>query len=575
MEPEGPEFVYQPVNEGNDDQDSEQTEEEDIVGLRQPRLAVDHNKVDAPSITPTEVDVVRVKSTDATVTESVDERQESLKPSPLTVKSTSSSPAPIPSKRNSQGPSESKMKKAKVVKKQSAKDHGKVVSASGTPSLTPTPTGPVEKVKKSRGRPKIDSEEEYISPIRVRLQPYKDGDINANPRLPLFLPSSSASSVWNSRTKEDVDLYLTEDHPFNRRGFRYIPCEPAPDLPLLMYRQIEVPPYGSRVNYADMSMQVLVDQVSATVVSTDKGYRMARANVCVREGKWFWECRILRGNLSPSDGNVRVGWTRREASLETPVGFDAYGYGIRDVTGQKMHISRGADFMKDGFKTGDVIGLYICLPSISSQLSTIHSNNPTKVSSKLLKPVTNDVVSNVVRDRIPIRYKGQLYFEQFECVPVKEFQDLLNQSSSDDVVARELKLREQGLPNSSIRVYKNGKYVGTPFESLLPFLPPHSAPLSTLGARVVDDGALGYYPSISVYQGGAAQFNFGPDFDYFPADLSHEASSSVDLHKRVRPMCERYDEQIAEDVVWDIVDEVEIGLNPEDLDRNREMAVDG
>ncbi|KAK9365831.1 hypothetical protein V1509DRAFT_570203 [Lipomyces kononenkoae] len=465
------------------------------------------------------------------------------------------------------------MKKAKIVKKPSTKDQGKVQSTNGTPSLTPAPTTTAERAKKSRGRPKRELAEEYISPIRVKLQPYKDGDINAIPRLPVFLPSSGASPIWNPWTKEEVNLYLTEDHPFNRRGFRYIPCGAAPDLPGLMYRQIEVPPYWSRVNYADMSMQVLVDHCSATVVSTEKGYRMARANVCVREGKWFWECRVLKGNESPTGGNVRVGWTRREASLETPVGFDAYGYGIRDVTGQKMHISRGSDCMKDGFKTGDVIGLYICLPSISSQLGATLSKKSTKASKTL--EFTNDIVSNVVRDRIPIRYKGQLYFEQFECVPTKEFQDLLNHSSSDDVLARELKLREQGIPNSSIRVYKNGKYVGTPFESLLPFLPPHSVPLSTLGARVVDDGALGYYPSISVYEGGVAQFNFGPDFDCFPADLRHDASSTAALHERVRPMCERYDEQIAEDVVWDVVDEVDIGLNPDDIGGNGEIAVEG
>ncbi|KAK9238314.1 hypothetical protein V1525DRAFT_341765 [Lipomyces kononenkoae] len=519
-------------------------------------------------MTSTEVDAPSVKSTEELTTESVDEQRESLKSSPL-----STLPAAIPSKRNSQGPSETKTKKTKVVKKPSAKDQGKVQSANGIPSLTSAPTTTAERVKKSRGRPKRQPEEEYISPVRVKLQPYKDGDINAIPRLPVFLPPSGAFPMWNSRDKEEVNLYLTEDHPFNRRGFRYIPCEAAPDLPGLMYRQIEVPPYWSRVNYADMSTQVLVDHSSATVVSTEKGYRMARANVCVREGKWFWECRILRANVSSADGNVRVGWTRREASLETPVGFDAYGYGIRDVTGQKMQISRGSDFMKDGFKTGDVIGLYICLPSISSQLGATPSKRSAKASKTL--EVTNDVVSNVVRDRIPIRYKGQLYFEQFECVPTKEFQDLLNQKSSDDVLTRDLKLREQGLPTSSIRVYKNGKYVGTPFESLLPFLPPHSVPLSTLGARVVDDGSLGYYPSISVYQGGVAQFNFGPDFDYFPADLSREGSSSVGIHERVRPMCERYDEQIAEDVVWDIVDEVDIGLNSDDLDDSGGMSVEG
>ncbi|KAK9325502.1 hypothetical protein V1517DRAFT_363161 [Lipomyces orientalis] len=549
MELSDAKVASQVANAAEGDQDSEQTEEEDIVGLLQQRHAVDR-KTDAPAFATAEVDVPSVKPVENTIAETVDGQRESLKPSSLLSNSPSSSPVPVALKRTDHGPSEI------------------------TLSQTPAPTTTAEKVKKSRGKPKKGLEEAYISPIRVRLQPYKDGDVNAIPRMPVFLPPSAASPVWNPWTKEEVDLYLTEDHPFNRRGFRYLPCEAATDLPLLMYRQIEVPPYGPRVNVADMSMQVMVDNSTSSIVSTEKGYRMARANVGAREGKWFWECRILRGNGVPSDGNVRVGWTRREASLETAVGFDAYGYGIRDVTGQKMHISRGGDFMKEGFKTGDVIGLYISLPSISYQVSAASSNNSKKSSSKPLKSVTHGVVSNVVRDRIPIRYKGQLYFEQFECVPAKELQDLLNQSSSDDAVATELKLREKGLPNSSVRVYKNGKYVGTPFESLLPFLPPDSVPLSTLGARVVDDGMLGYYPSISVYHGGAAQFNFGPDFDYFPADLKHESSSSVDLHKRVRPMCERYDEQIAEDVVWDIVDEVEIALNPDDLDINGESTVE-
>ncbi|KAK9462091.1 uncharacterized protein V1516DRAFT_673732 [Lipomyces oligophaga] len=399
--------------------------------------------------------------------------------------------------------------------------------------------------------------DDYQIPLGTPMPPFKPGDLEAIPRPPMFLHTTTHAHVYCPGSKKEVELYLTDDHPFNRRGYRYIPCEASEEFDSLKYRPTEVPPFGPRVSFEDMSPLVMVDRDTATIVSTEKGYRTARANVGVREGKWFWECRILRANSIDAGqqeaGNVRVGWTRREASLETPVGFDAYGYGIRDVTGQKMYISRGSDFMKEPFKTGDVIGLYISLPPVTVQLEQATSPSTKIRPKKIQKRAT--AVSNVVRDRFPIRYKGQMYFEQYERVPIKRFQDMLNQTSNDDIIAREKTLREEGLANSSIRIYKNGKYVGTPFESLLPFLPPNSVPLSTYDVRTTDDGNLGYYPSISVYRGASAQFNFGPDFDYFPADLRHEAQSS-DPSKAVRGMYERYDEQIAEDIVWDVVDEV-------------------
>ncbi|KAK9479582.1 hypothetical protein V1514DRAFT_278016 [Lipomyces japonicus] len=407
-----------------------------------------------------------------------------------------------------------------------------------------------------------------MSPAYLKLPTYRPGEVDAIPRLPLYLPSPVHIDIKDPITDQPIELYFTEDHPFNRRGFRYVPCEATPLFSKLKYTQIEIPPYGPRVNIEDISMQILVDRETGTIVSTDKGHRMARANVGVREGKWYWECKILKGNLFNGDGNVRAGWTRREASLETPVGFDAYGYGVRDVTGQKFHISRGTDFMPEPFQAGDVIGFYISLPSISYQLD--EASSKSKSSLGLSTETGNDVVPNIIRDRIPIKYKGQLYFEQFEYVPAKEFQDMLNQSSSDDVAMRETLLKEKGLLNSSIKVYKNGKFMGTPFEYLLPFLPPHSAPLSSMAARVVDDNSLGYYPSISVYGGGAAQFNFGPNFDFFPEDLKQEASSETLDTNKVRSMSERYEEQIAEDVVWDIVDEIDFTFNLDDSDDDDE-----
>ncbi len=106
---------------------------------------------------------------------------------------------------------------------------------------------------------------------------------------------------------------------------------------------------------------------------------MARANVAAREGRWYYECKILSGVKRPAQspattnadltggGHVRIGWARREANLDTPVGFDAYSYGLRDVSGQKVHMSRPKDFSpsNESFHEGDVIGLEITLPSLA------------------------------------------------------------------------------------------------------------------------------------------------------------------------------------------------------------------
>ena len=163
--------------------------------------------------------------------------------------------------------------------------------------------------------------------------------------------------------------------------------------------------------------------------------------------------------------------------------------------------------------------------------------------------------------------------------------------------------------------------MGAPFANLLAFLPPASRPQAQVGAREgMDDGMLGYYPAISVFRGGAAEVNFGPDFWYPPPDLDRrnsdgerhaahegangdreeqgvsEAEGDVDMigvgvadeqagkegsqdeeaeagparsgdrlappggAGRLRAVAERYDEQIVEDVVADIVDEVDFWM---------------
>lgn len=192
-------------------------------------------------------------------------------------------------------------------------------------------------------------------------------------------------------------------------------------------------------------------------------------------------------------------------------------------------MSRPKDFLNSSFHTGDVIGLHIRLPGLEVQ-----------------RGLTADPVAksgDIIRDRIPIRFKNQLWFEQFEYQPTKDMEELMNPAPGTKPASP-----PKTLPGSCIRVYKNGEYVGMPWEELYAFLPPASKPLAALGGRELDDGTLGYYPAVSVFRAGVVECNFGPEWWCPPGDLGPE----------VRPMSERYEEQIAEDVTYDLVDEVHL-----------------
>jgi hypothetical protein len=80
---------------------------------------------------------------------------------------------------------------------------------------------------------------------------------------------------------------------------------------------------------------------------------------------------------------------------------------------------------------------------------------------------------------------------------------------------------------------------------------------------------LGYFPAVSVFRGGAAEVNFGPDFWYPPPSLVENddvdmvggagASDQGAKGKEIQAVEKRYNEQIAEDVVYDLLDEVDFG----------------
>lgn len=235
------------------------------------------------------------------------------------------------------------------------------------------------------------------------------------------------------------------------------------------------------------------------------------------------------------------------------MGFDAYSYGLRDQSCHKLHMSRpkelvaaGSSSSSSSFVTGDVIGLHISLPPLSQQ-----------------RDISGDATvraGDIIRDRLPIRFKNQLWFEHFEYQPTKEYEDLMNPATASASAKHQHQHQNQHqhapkvLPGSAIRIYRNGEFVATAFEDLFALLPPASKPLPLVGGRELDDGSLGYYPAVSVFKGGAVEVNFGPEWLCPPRGLGDH----------VRAVCERYDEQIAEDVLYDMVDEVDLLFTPSD-----------
>jgi COMPASS component BRE2 len=236
-------------------------------------------------------------------------------------------------------------------------------------------------------------------------------------------------------------MFQAHNTPVNRNGWRYSPCGPASEsLPQTVYRSLECEPRGVHWSWTDRSAFTKLSADAATLC-TDKGFRGARANIPVRHGAWYVEVHILEPEpLVPGVGapgpvpspmsagpHVRLGWARREAPLNAPAGFDGYSYGLRGATGERVWLSRPSKYGR-AFGPGDAVGMYIRLPPPGDEA----------------RP---GVETAIRRKRLPIRYRGQLYFESLEYAPTKEMESLWDRSkkglfrwpasapSSDDVQA--------------------------------------------------------------------------------------------------------------------------------------------
>ncbi|KAK4894488.1 transcription factor, contains a PHD finger motif [Elasticomyces elasticus] len=556
-----------------------------------------------------------------------------LNPSPLNPRAPSRTPAPPPPPRER----EQREKKDSLKKRES----------------NPNPNGTLKR--------KASAPHAFPSPQRFNVPPPKPSDFDP-PKDDIMISHEPHPLEMPDGERQ---LYKPIELAENKRGYRYGRAIADPLFPHKQhYRSTSPPPHYARLSFEDADRWMHFT-TNALITTNEKGWRMVRSNVCAREGTTYYEIRIHRGvpPTGPSEnGNatagpnphVRFGFARREAPLDSPVGFDGYSYGITDLRFETMHRSRPGKFFhpvnkkskskgassKFGpqvptpvqlaaedlhVKEGDIIGLELQLPSLNLHQKIVSGvYNPAvdvgdgfDQPSYYLEPGAES--TDIIRDRIPVAYKGNTYFETLDHVASKAMEvyadrqtnltalntALTNQATaSKDVIKtppnpnhEHASLRT--LPGSAMRVYKNGVLVGTAFEGLLAFLPPASAPSKTMGAREgFDDGLVGYFPAVSCFWGGVVECNFGDGREGFWCPPPHLVGTvgargrgnggpaailmgggmdggvdgveggllGVDASggkqgfnpgRVCRGIGERYREQIAEDVVWDLVDEVD------------------
>lgn len=264
-----------------------------------------------------------------------------------------------------------------------------------------------------------------------------------------------------------------------------------------------------------------------------------------------------------------MGFMRREAELDVNVGLDCYGYGIRDVNGEVVNRMRCEYFFPKGeaINEGDVVGFMITLPSLALHKKIVegtfdpsvdHVDNYDDRDSPENGDNTEAPASiNIIRDRIPFHLKSDFHYQQNNIFATKQLRDYAfnlkdptaTSSSPSPLNTEDPSLRT--LPGSKITIYKNGVKMGTPFEGLFAFLPPATRGTNSnnvgIGKREnADDGMIGYFPAVSCHNGGAVECRFEAPWWYGPPQDT-----------KARPFGDRYNDQIAEDVVADIVDEVE------------------
>lgn len=337
-------------------------------------------------------------------------------------------------------------------------------------------------------------------------------------------PAVSALSSWHNRFDpyyyEQLlapKLNISEKSILDKNTPKYNPrfrwdygTANLPHFPHIRFTNCEPENYEAGANPLDrgddsyMYESQFLEKKTQIITSKDK-FSMCKANVCIRGGEWYFEIGIKKTN-------VKCGIGRREALCNAAAGSNSYSYAIHDRLGEMVHCAVPRKFC-DPLKPGDVLGFHIKMPIDS-------------------KP------SNVIRTRTPAIYNDQVFLES---VDYADNYDIAAHASKGTYLDPP---KEELIAGSFCRVFVNGDYKGALAEPLRDFRVPHCDLCFDLSSH--DDGLIGYFPIISTYDEGAAEFILGPDFRYSKPTTA-------------RPLNERFYEQIADDVTSDILNDVLYG----------------
>lgn len=266
------------------------------------------------------------------------------------------------------------------------------------------------------------------------------------------------------------------------------------------------------------------------VVKGYKGYRMIRATSGVSEGDWYFECEIL----PHVKGNVRLGWSMRRSDFETPVGFDPYGFGLRDLTGEFVHRARPKPY-GEKFGDGDVIGCRIVLPPLTDE----QKRQIAEAEERWLKYrfISNMQGPQPPDSDIDLSPHGKVeFFKNGKSMGIPAFfTDPQPQLDKQIEEGKDQSLSENGLKDNGLRRNSRNAYL----------------------KKCMKGGV--YYPSVALFEDAIVKANFGPDF-------------KSPIPQGSRPMCDAAREAPPAD---EKVEKSEIPLKaPEVVGRNQEYQGD-
>jgi len=288
------------------------------------------------------------------------------------------------------------------------------------------------------------------------------------------------------------------EHPHNKDNYRYTLAQADPlagdnwEQELAAGKPLPSKHYRCKLSehvllaLHDKAQQIKVDD-ERTTATGEKGYCLVRATHAVKHGSYYFECTIKE---MPDNSACRIGWAQQYANLQAPCGYDRFGYSWRSRKGTIFHNSRGKRF-SSGYGVGDTLGFLLVLPKA---------------------PHSGSMLPPSYKDQALIKFKNHLYFEE------KDESEKIEKALTP-------------LPNSMIKLYKNGKCEGTAWTQ-------------------INGGA--YFPCVSIYKNCSVQINFGPEFKLKP--------EGDDLGE-VRPISDLAAVNIVDHTLGDLLYHVEDRIN--------------